>query len=56
VWRIEERARISLHFLESAAASDYKEAFLEMYKAHALLAREMEARVRSLNASAHIIA
>ncbi|KAN0094155.1 kinase-like protein [Hyaloscypha variabilis] len=51
----ERRARLSLHFLESAAASGYDEAFLEMYKAHALLATEMKAHMASLKQSRNVI-
>jgi len=45
----ERRARLSLPFLESAAASGYDDAFLEMYKAHALLATKLKLRVGGLN-------
>lgn len=38
-----DRARTALFYLESAAAMGYEEANFEMYKAHALLARELKA-------------
>ncbi|KAH8753766.1 kinase-like domain-containing protein [Hyaloscypha sp. PMI_1271] len=44
----EWRAYSALQFLQSAAIGGYQEAFLEMYRAHAWLARELKARVPSL--------
>jgi len=40
---VADRARTALFYLEYAAAMGYEDAYLEMYKAHAFLARDMKA-------------
>jgi hypothetical protein len=43
------RALQALPFLENALQGGYRQAYLELYKAHALLAREYKANVPSSN-------
>jgi hypothetical protein len=43
---VAEHVPTALFYLECAAAKGYDDAYLEMYKAHALVARELKARAK----------
>jgi hypothetical protein len=43
-WKLGTRAKLELSYIEAALQTAYEETYLEMFKAHAALAREFKAR------------